>query len=44
MMHDERLLEIIDPPEETEMLKCFGDACHTCKSFIYCPMHGGDDA
>lgn len=40
-MHDERLLEIIDPPDD-DMLKCFGDACRTCTAFFYCPAHWGE--
>lgn len=37
-------LEVIDPIEETEMLKCFGPACVECGATDHCPMHGGADA
>lgn len=31
----------IDPQEDNDRMKCFGQACKGCARFFECPMHWG---
>jgi hypothetical protein len=40
----ERMAQLgIDPQEDTEQMKCYGNSCYDCKRFSECPAYWGSD-